>query len=496
MYNIEKTIYNVLIYLRKSREDIELERLTGEDTLSKHRLMLSNIAKDRNYNFDIRSEVESGDSISGRPVFQSVLNTDLPSRKYQAIMVTEISRLGRSDMVDCGIIMRTLKDNNLLIITPSKIYDINNSSDSRQIRFELFLAREEYELIKERLKRGKDITIAKGNSPYGISYALGYESHKGRLRIIPEQAMIIKRIFELRAEKYSYSQIAGIVNELGYKTKKDTVFHSTTIGKILKNRMYIGYVKFQNMWHKGSHEPIISDELWNKAQLVNKENTHEHPTHISSPYIVDLHCAICGKRMHGDIHILKSATNPIRVRIYRCRNSEKIHEEYNYVYAGPLHDYIKDQIKIILSNKEFLKEYNYYKNKQIMLHSNKYSSQLVKLQNEIQKKEDFMIRCQSDYESGVLPVSLYVNHFEKTNNELQACKLEIQKLNDKIGEVSCIEDDAKILYTASDIVNRWDDPSITNMKKLLIKQLFDKIEYDIRSNKVRVYGIINNDVTN
>ena len=39
---------------------------------------------------------------------------------------------------------------------------------------------------------------------------------------------------------------------------------------LLKNRLYIGEVSFAGEWFKGSHEPIISVDLFNAAQKVNE----------------------------------------------------------------------------------------------------------------------------------------------------------------------------------------------------------------------------------
>ena len=64
----------VAIYLRKSRKDLELEAVGGEDTLNRHRRVLLELAKHYELTVTkIYEEVVSGDTIEGRPQMQQLL---------------------------------------------------------------------------------------------------------------------------------------------------------------------------------------------------------------------------------------------------------------------------------------------------------------------------------------------------------------------------------------------------------------------------------------
>ena len=52
----------------------------------------------------------------------------------------EIDRLGRGDMEDQGLILKTFKNANTLIVTPRKIYDLNDEFDEEYTEFEAFMA--------------------------------------------------------------------------------------------------------------------------------------------------------------------------------------------------------------------------------------------------------------------------------------------------------------------------------------------------------------------
>jgi len=141
-YNLgEFSITKIIGYLRRSRQDVERERRTGEDTLMEQDMLMNKVLSDIGITYDIKKEIGSGDKIETRPIFQGVLR-DLKDKLYDAIAVKEISRLGRGSYTDMGQIFDLIVDSRIYIITPYKIYDPQNPSDKRQIRFEIFLSRE------------------------------------------------------------------------------------------------------------------------------------------------------------------------------------------------------------------------------------------------------------------------------------------------------------------------------------------------------------------
>ncbi len=109
-YSTDYDIKFILGYTRKSRQDEEREKKTGEDVLHEQRVLMERVFNSYNIPYDIKEEVGSGDKISTWPVFQAVLEA-LRTKKHGdnvAIGVKEISRLGRGTYADMGIIYDTL----------------------------------------------------------------------------------------------------------------------------------------------------------------------------------------------------------------------------------------------------------------------------------------------------------------------------------------------------------------------------------------------------
>ena len=87
-----------LIYLRKSRNDAQLEAM-GVDVLERHEKTLLALAKSMNLQIGaIYREVVSGDSIAARPEMQRTLK-EVEAGLWKGVLVMEVERLARGDTV-------------------------------------------------------------------------------------------------------------------------------------------------------------------------------------------------------------------------------------------------------------------------------------------------------------------------------------------------------------------------------------------------------------
>ena len=163
----------VIIYLRKSRADDPL--LSVEEVLSKHETRLDEWVE-RNLSAPIPTEnrykeVVSGESIADRPEFQKVLKL-VESPSIKAVLVVEVSRLGRPDMEEIGKISKIFRYTNTMVITPERIFNIADEFERSMFEEELKRGNFYLEYSKKLLSRGRDISVKSGNyicskPPYG-----------------------------------------------------------------------------------------------------------------------------------------------------------------------------------------------------------------------------------------------------------------------------------------------------------------------------------------
>lgn len=313
------------IYLRKSRADEEKEKYLGQgETLSIHRKELLSVAKIKNLQIvKIYEELETGESLLRRPAMLELLK-EVEDNKYDAVLCMDQQRLGRGDLEEQGIILKAFKNSNTKIITPDKVYDLNNEFDEEYSEFEAFMGRKEYKMINKRLQRGVIHSVKEGNynapfPPYGYDIV---QDRNSRSLVPNEQAETIKMIFNWYAnERVGGQIIADRLNKMGIKTNRDNKWGSQAIASIIKNPVYIGKITWRKVsahftankkkatrkrpeaeWIivDGKHEPIIDIDTYKIANDFLK-------THIKSPIKPQkslnnalaglITCGVCGYAM-------------------------------------------------------------------------------------------------------------------------------------------------------------------------------------------------------
>lgn len=314
-----------LMYLRKSRADRDF---SDEDTLQRHRARLEELCSQRRITCsEVLQEVSSADSIAGRPEMMRLLAM-VETGEYAGVVCIDMDRLSRGSGADQALVINTFKYSHTRIITPQKDYDFEQETDEQFAELGLFLGRSEYRLIKRRLMQGridstKEGKYAGGNAPYGyITYKL--EKQKGySLRIVPEQADVIREIYRLYTdENIGCRAIAARINSQGHRNQFGRTFTETHIYKILNDPTYMGKVRFRDhtqskamrggelvtVEHKnhdpiivdGVHEAIISEDTFLAAQDAKKNRRTPHvrlEAKMQNPLCSLLVCSQCGKKL-------------------------------------------------------------------------------------------------------------------------------------------------------------------------------------------------------
>jgi len=214
------------IYLRKSRADDTSEPL--EVTLQRHRQMLEKYMQQHDIavqDEDVFEEVVSGDSLYARPQMLRLLEV-VEAGTYTGVLCVDIQRLGRGSMQDQGMILDAFKWSDTKIITPTRTYDLSNDMDETYTEFESFMGRQEYKMIKKRLRRGLNATIENGgyiaNAPYG--YDKTKIGKTPSLKINEAEAKFIHMIFDLYQSGMGTATIATTIDRLGAKAAPRRAF--------------------------------------------------------------------------------------------------------------------------------------------------------------------------------------------------------------------------------------------------------------------------------
>lgn len=456
----------VALYLRKSRDE---EHETKEVTLARHERMLTEYCKRNNlYIKDIYREVVSGENLEDRPQARAMLEA-VSNGEYDGVVVVELERLSRGNQIDQVEIMDTFKSSKTKIYTLNKIYDLSsdNEFDEEFFEFGLFMSRREYKTIKRRLIRGKKQAQKEGyfigsSLPYGFGKIRG---DRGYVLTPNEETPVIQMIFDKFANQgYSLADLRHYLNNAGIKAQKGGAWCGSSLKSILKNKTYIGYIKYdykksRNNYYKGKHEPIIDIKTFEKAQikLEAQATRTRYDTALKCPVASLIKCSCCGSTMQ------MMNGKYIRCLTYQCPTV--------MCRLDKLEQQIIDELTAELKNfNYFLDNYGYEIEKQ----NQSKQKELQILNDELLKKDKMLNRACEMLEMGIYTLEKYQSRLNILENEKKALQEQINALNNNdIDKVKQVKLAVPVLEQC--VASYWTLDA--KQKNDLLKSLISKIEY-------------------
>ena len=490
----------ILLYLRKSRSDDPT--LTVEEVLEKHEKILNDWVE-RNLDKPIPEEnvyreVVSGETIDSRPEFKKLLKR-IESPNIKAVLVVEVERLSRGDLMDCGLIIRLLRYTNTLVITPHRTYNLQDEFDREGFERELKHGNYYLEYSKKLMKRGIDYAVQQGSyvasiPPYGYRKVRVLVGKKKlpTLEIVEEEAKIVRLIFHWHVyENLGYQRIADRLDEMGVKPRKVKRWCPNSIKKMLENEHYIGMVRYyaHKMDHvvknqevikkkvavsdyqlfDGLHEAIIDEEIFRLSQSKRDSRPRlKKSNKLRNPLASLLYCE-CG---HAMTYALKKGIARFECpEQRRCNNAS--------IDANQLIDMICDSLKHNI--EDFTVQKNGSNDDIIAMHTEKVAF-LEKRLKDIEYKE---LSLWEKYTDEGMPKSV----FENLRKKIESDKESIEKaLENAISNVPKRIDYKKQIATFHEALEGMKNENISaEEKNNLLKACIERIDYSragaVRGNK-------------
>jgi hypothetical protein len=480
-----------IMYLRKSREDAELEKYGEGETLTRHYNILCELAKRNNIVVSdeyIFREVVSGESIDARPEIQKVLRL-VESGIVRNVLVVEIERLARGDTSDQGRIAKTFKYSHTKIITPMKIYDPDNEYDNEYFEFGLFMSRREYLTINRRLNNGKYSSTKEGKfigsaAPYGYD-RLKVENGKGYTLVPNENAKYIKMIYEWVLQGNGAIHIAKMLQDIGAPTTTGANWSSATVRNILQNKTYCGYVSWQRRkttksledgitkktrirndkaaeYFKGLHEPIIDEETWLKVQEMRERRAlpscNDNKNGLTNPLAGIVKCGYCGRTMQINTHKNK------RIRM-RCPNLQCA---CGSIYIDSV------EIELISQLKDWLNGYSATVGKETRTTSrtNSVKDMIANLTSELDKISVQMNKACDMLELGVYDKDMFISRSQTLKNRQAEIKEKLSELKTELETINATDSQIQSLPKVQKILDNYFSYD-TKTKNMLLKEILD-----------------------
>ena len=462
------------LYLRLSQED---ERQGESISIDNQRTMLRKYAEE--HGFEIHDEYID-DGVSGttfqRPEVQRLLD-DAKTGVINTIIVKDLSRFGRNYIEVGQYVDYVFPTFGIRFIAIQDNVDTANRDNGAMEMMPIMNVFNEWHAANTSKKIR---AVKRANAKEGIytakkaSYGYKMGTDKKRAPVIDEEtAPIVRRIFEMYASGTSPRKIAETLNlegvlspaayayeKFGQKAKPNAMglWSAITIREMLNKIIYIGHMpqlrwtslsyknhkrfrKDKNEWAVvyNTHEPIISQELWNRVQerqksIATGKKTKLGFTHPLSGFVV---CADCGNKMKLCTSISRNGN---RLFHFDCGYHVRYGKAYcfsHFISANILEQIVLEDIRE-MAKTVTLDEYAV--REEFIRHNAELADNAIKsakkeLQAKRKRTEEISRLIQVAYEDrvkGKMPEDVCVGFIQKYSEEQQKLQSEISELEARL----------------------------------------------------------------
>jgi site-specific DNA recombinase len=265
----------------------------------------------------------SGGSME-RPALKRLL-ADIAAGATDVVVVYKVDRLTRS-LADFAKLVELFDVHRVSFVSVTQHFDTTSSMGRLTLNVLLSFAQFEREVTGERI-RDKIAASKKKGMRMGGPVPLGYRVESKRLVIDDAEAETVRLIFARYLELGCLTELAADMRQRGITTKMTrrrdgtsrggVPFSKSSLGFLLRNRVYVGEVIHKGRHYPGEHEPILQRALFDAVQeaLTAKANGVGYRW-------VNRDAPLSGKLLdaHGrPMHATTTKKNGVRYRYYASR---------------------------------------------------------------------------------------------------------------------------------------------------------------------------------
>lgn len=251
-----------------------------------------------------------------RPGIQRIIE-EAPTGKFDAVLVYKLDRLSRSQKHTMYLLEDVFIPNDIAFVSMSESFDTSSQFGIAMVGILSVFAQLERANIKERTFDGRKGRAKEGSWHGGSFHPIGYDYVDGKLVINEKEAEQVRMVYEYYAAGMTITEISQRMD--GFTTKHGDWHHLGTIANVLDNPLYVGTVHFDDVLTPDSHDPIISQELFEKVERI-RSGIHKY-TKKDSKYLLSglVFCKNCGAR-----YFVKK--NPNGNLFYCCHSRAKVNK--------------------------------------------------------------------------------------------------------------------------------------------------------------------------
>jgi site-specific DNA recombinase len=272
----------------------------------------------------IRSRYDDGGYSGGstdRPDLQRLLD-DIRARKLDIIVVYKVDRLTRS-LADFAKLVELFDAHGVSFVSVTQQFNTTTSMGRLTLNVLLSFAQFEREVTSERI-RDKIAASKRKGLWVGGTLPLGYRMNGDKIAVVEEEAERVRLIYRRYLELGSVNALVRELREQNLRSKTRVLATGATRGGVpfgrgslfylLRNRFYVGEVKYKDEILPGAQPAIMDGALFDAVQqrLTEQWTTRSAIRNVSAHLLTGLLFDDCGHRM-APTHATKAG---IRYRYY------------------------------------------------------------------------------------------------------------------------------------------------------------------------------------
>lgn len=271
-----------------------------------------------------------------RPAFQNMMER-LRNGEFTHVLVWKLDRISRN-LGDFATMWDEFQKYDVQFISKIDNFQTDSPMGKAMLSIVMTFAQLEREMTAMRVKATM-ISRAEQGKWNGANCPIGFKFDYEKKFPTPEETemKLVQLIYDKYEEIKSTYKVAEYLNENHYRTKRNGIWSSRTVGQILTNPFYIGTLRYnyrqsargkikpEDEWVviENNHEAIISKEQWDRVQAILNNNATRQFRQITQKHVHIfsglLECQKCGGGFSS--YSDRARANGFRPSIYHCSNT-------------------------------------------------------------------------------------------------------------------------------------------------------------------------------
>lgn len=395
---------------------------------------------------------------------------DAEAGKINCIIVKDLSRLGRNAIDSGYYIEKYFPLHHIRFIAVNDQYDSEDADNSgnhvimplKNIINEAYAADISRKVRSQAHQAMQDGEFIGARPPYGYRKAPD-NCHK--LLVNEDTAPVVRRMFDWAAEGVALNVIVKRLNEAAILTPGRYLasvgiisneklmgsgkWQTWTVAKILADEVYTGDMvqgKSVSVRRKqiptkpedwitvrGTHESLVSRELFDKVQLMRQKAAAKYTQTPKKPYSENIlrgriFCGCCGKNLHRQKchdHYSYLCISNSRIGKGACQNDMGLLRETDLF--DTILSYIRHEAEIVMGNSLRLKQ----QDKKIAAQREQMEREIAALQREADRTRTYLAGLYENFITGVLTQAEYREMKTDYNQRVMDCVERVHTLQEQ-----------------------------------------------------------------